>query len=63
MKVKVDYELCEANAFCVRECPEVFEVDGGDDIELLMEEIPTEISDKVKAAVRLCPRQALALEE
>lgn len=63
MKVNIDYELCEANAFCVRECPEVFSVDDEDNINVLKEEVPKEIGDKVKAAVRLCPRQALTLEE
>ncbi len=63
MKVNVDHELCEANAFCVRECPEVFKVDEEDNIVVLMDEVAEGIIDKAKNAVRLCPRQAISLEE
>ena len=30
MKVVVDFDLCEANAVCMKVCPEVFEVDEND---------------------------------
>lgn len=35
---------------------------GGGLLKLLMEEIPEAQRDKLKEAVRLCPRQALRLE-
>ena len=38
MKIKVDYDLCEANAICMRESPKVFEVDDDDNLQVLVEE-------------------------
>ena len=35
MKVLVDYDLCEANAVCMEECPEVFRVSDEDKLVLL----------------------------
>ena len=69
MKVKVDYDLCEANAVCMDVAPEVFEVDDEDNLHILVKgaqddvsgELPSELHDKAKEAVRLCPRQALSL--
>lgn len=62
MKVIVNYDLCEANAVCMGEAPEVFQVDEKDDLNLLVEEIPEKLRAKVERAVRLCPRQALRIE-
>jgi ferredoxin len=71
MKVKVDFDLCEANAVCMDVAPEVFKVDDDDNLHLLIKgasddvsgELPEHLQDKVKEAVRLCPRQALAIVE
>ncbi len=62
MKVRVDYDLCEGNAYCMRDCPEVFQVDENDNITILVDEIPKAHLVNVKAAVLSCPRQALSLE-
>jgi ferredoxin len=63
MKVLVDYDLCEANARCVEAAPEVFKVDDADNLHILMEEPPEKLRRKVEEAIRLCPRQALSLED
>ena len=63
MKIVVDLDLCEANAVCVQQAPEVFHVDENDYLEILQESPPEKLREKVEAAVRLCPRQALSLEE
>ncbi|MFQ5697142.1 MAG: ferredoxin [Myxococcota bacterium] len=63
MKILVDYDLCEANAICMGVAPEVFQVDDDDNLNLQIEEIPENLRTKVAEAVRLCPRQALKLEE
>ena len=63
MKVTVDRNLCESNAKCVEACPEVFAVDDEDDLQILMAEIPAQLSDKVRKAVNRCPRLALSLQE
>jgi ferredoxin len=61
MKVVVDYDLCEANAVCVDQAPEVFRVDENDNLHVLIENPPESLRKKVEAAVRLCPRQALSI--
>jgi len=69
MKVKVDWDLCEANAVCMDIAPELFKVDEEDNFHHLLKgsadeisgEIPAEQEAKAQEAVRLCPRQALAV--
>ena len=62
MKIIVDYDLCEANAVCQAEAPEMFEVDEDDNLNLLLEAPGEELRKKLENAVRLCPKQALKLE-
>ena len=63
MKIIVDRDLCEANAVCMAECPEVFRVEANDELVILDQHPPESLRRKVEAAVRGCPRQALRLEE
>jgi ferredoxin len=64
MRVVVDYNLCETNARCMKVAPEVFAVDEDEDRMYLVNETPGEDArDKVENAVRLCPKQALSIEE
>jgi ferredoxin len=63
MKVVVDYDLCEANAVCMEQAPEVFRVDEDDSLHILIARPPESLRAKVEAAVRLCPRQAITLVE
>ncbi len=61
MKIRIDYDLCEGNAVCMKVAPEVFVV-GDDDRARLVNENPSEdLRAKVDAAVRRCPRQALSI--
>ncbi len=62
-KIRVDYDLCEANGACQRTAPHVFRVDESDRMHLLIERPAAEDLEKVRAAVRRCPRGALSLEE
>jgi ferredoxin len=62
MKIKVDYDLCEANAMCEALAPDVFEVDDDDNLQLHTEETTPENLDDVKQAVAACPKAALSLE-
>ncbi|GAB3130054.1 ferredoxin [Microbispora hainanensis] len=63
MKIKVDYDVCEANAVCMGLAPEVFEVDDEDNLHVLMPEPPAALLDRVRHAVRSCPKAALSLED
>ena len=60
-KIVVDYELCEANAVCMKVAPEVFHVDEQDKLHVLVAEPSAELLEKVETAVRRCPRRALSL--
>jgi len=71
MKVKVDWDLCEANAVCMDVAPKLFKVDDDDHFHHLVPgasedvsgDIPADQVEKAKEAVRLCPRQALSVIE
>ncbi|MGK5551403.1 ferredoxin [Actinomadura kijaniata] len=63
MKVSVDPLVCEANAVCVGIAPEVFDLTDDDELEILLPEVPAGQADKVRHAVRSCPKAALTLEE
>src|SRR5215468_4635450 len=67
MRVTVDAVMCEANAVCARLAPEIFsvdEVDGEDQMTIAADgDVPPELADRVREAVRSCPKMALQLEE
>jgi len=63
MKVLVDLKLCEGNQRCMESAPEVFEVRDDDKTHLLLERPPERLREKIKLAIKLCPRQAITLEE
>jgi ferredoxin len=63
MRVVVNFELCESNALCADVCPEVFEVGDDDLLHVLDENPPEELRAKVERAARVCPKQAIAIEE
>lgn len=62
MKIVVDFDLCEANAVCMKVAPEIFEVDENDFLIIKDENPPESLRAKVEEAVRRCPRQAIKLE-
>jgi ferredoxin len=43
--------------------PEVFEVRDDDNLYILQEEPPESLRPKVEEAVRMCPKQAISLED
>ena len=65
MRVTVDRALCEANALCAGLVPEVFSVDEEDELTILTPngEVAPDLVDRVREAVRCCPRMALSLED
>jgi len=63
MRVVVDWDLCESNALCMGAAPEVFEV-RDDDLLYVLDETPDEsLRAKVEQAVRLCPKQAISIQD
>ncbi len=63
MKIKADFDLCQGHAACMGEAPEVFEVDDKGFLNILQEEPPEALREKVEAAVKYCPTGALSIEE
>jgi ferredoxin len=61
MMVKVDPDLCEANALCVAAAPEVFDLVDDDVVDILLPEPPPELESAVAEAVIACPKQALRI--
>ena len=62
MKIVVDYDLCEANAVCMDVCPECCRVEEDDSLTVLIENPTGDLTDKVNEAIRLCPRQAISVQ-
>jgi len=50
MRIVVDRDLCESNARCVRECPEVFCVNDEDRLLILLERPSRAIEHQPKGA-------------
>ena len=61
MRVRVDHDLCESNAVCVRLAPEVFELDDDDRLRVKQEQPAETLRARVEQAVRRCPKQALSI--
>ena len=63
MRVVVNSMLCESNAVCVGIAPEVFELRDDDLLYVLDEHPPEALRNAVQDAVRLCPKQAISIED
>ena len=63
MRIVVNFDLCESNALCMGAAPEVFEVRDDDFLYVLDEHPGEELRAKVEEAVRLCPKQAITIDE
>jgi ferredoxin len=62
MRVVADLELCDGNALCEKAAPQVFQVGPDDHVVVLLDAPPDSMADRVRAAVRLCPKGALSVE-
>jgi ferredoxin len=60
MDVRVDRELCEANAVCCGLAPAVFDLDDDEQLVIATPIDPAE-EDRVRKAVERCPKNALAV--
>ena len=67
MHVRVDLELCQGHGMCQEEAPEVFRVvDRAGryaQVELLLEQPPEALREKVLAAARYCPNRVITVED
>jgi ferredoxin len=63
MKIVVDRHACEGNARCSDVAPEIFEVRDDDKSFVKLENPPAALQEKLKLAIKLCPRQAISIED
>ena len=63
MRIVVDYDRCESNGLCMSTAPEVFEIRDDDVMYVLTDNAAPELEAKIREAVRICPKQALSLQD
>jgi len=63
VKITIDPDLCEGNLKCMAAAPEVFQVGDDDKAYLLIENPGEEYRKKVETAARVCPRQAIRIDD
>jgi ferredoxin len=61
MELRVDRDLCEANAVCCGLAPDIFELDDDEQLVLKVTEPAEDQLPRVRKAVERCPKNALAL--
>ncbi|WP_407923391.1 ferredoxin [Actinomadura rubteroloni] len=61
--MSVDPLACEANGVCAGIAPDVFDLDENDELVILRPEVPAADADRVRHAVRSCPKAALRAED
>ena len=63
LKIVVDFDLCEGNAYCVKAAPSVFKVDDKDMLDILTPTVPEDMRARVERAARACPKRAITIVE
>jgi ferredoxin len=61
VKVIVDRTRCTGLGMCEALAPDVFEVDPDGNLNLLADDLPSNRSGELEAAVSACPTEALSL--
>lgn len=63
IRVRVDGRKCQGHNRCVLAAPQVFQPDEYGYSQVQMDEIPPELDEPVRLAVRNCPERAIFIEE
>jgi ferredoxin len=63
LTIVVSRDLCESNGACVSKAPDVFALGDDDVLRLKLEHPDAEQLERVRAALRSCPKAALSLVE
>jgi ferredoxin len=63
VRPRVDREACQGHNRCKALAPELFDVDDLGYSFPLVDEIPDELVERARLAVRNCPERAISLEE
>jgi ferredoxin len=59
MIVTIDDDRCRGHGVCCSLCPEVFTLTDDGYAEVRTPEVPADLEDEVRAAVRRCPEHAI----
>jgi ferredoxin len=62
MRVSVDADRCQGHARCWDICPEAFDLDDEGHAVVRRSEVPPELEDAARDAVRNCPERAIVLD-
>ena len=62
MRIVVDKDVCTGQAMCQSIAPDLFRVDGGSQVVVLVGVVPDDRLGQAKLAVSCCPNGALELE-
>jgi ferredoxin len=60
MRVAIDAERCQGHARCWDICPEVFALDDEGHGYVRVADVPAELQEKARDAVRNCPERAIS---
>ena len=63
MKIVVDWSLCDGNALCSKEVPDLLAVDEKDTLHVLKPTFDARDLERVRRAVQVCPKCALSIAE
>lgn len=63
MRLIVDRFLCDGNGLCADAAPMLLQLDDNDEPQLLIESFGESDLAAAQAAVRICPKAALAVAE
>jgi ferredoxin len=64
MRAKVDQLKCETIGICVKECPQVFRFQyGSKKATVIVDEIQTDLERKCREVAKMCPNNAIIIEE
>ncbi|MEV6827889.1 ferredoxin [Amycolatopsis sp. NPDC051102] len=63
MEIGVDRPACEANAVCVGLAPAVFDLDDEEELVIAPGPVPADQVERVSAAVKACPKNALFITD
>jgi len=64
MRVRVDANKCQGHTLCNRVAPELFRLrDEDGHAEVVTAEVPKELEEKARKAMRGCPEQAISIVE
>jgi len=63
MKLILDRALCDGNALCVMQAPDLLEMDDNEELVVLKTELAPDEVGRARRAVDVCPKAALRVSE